>query len=581
MFLAMPAAGAEFPLGVLRVGVPLVAETLDPARADNGQAFAVMAGIYDTLFVLDPVARPTAIVPSAAAALPEVSADFRTVTVRVRPGIYFTAHPAFGGKPRELSAADFAYAFRRVLDPRVRSPGVALLKGKIEGLDALAKRAQDAGRAIDYDAPVSGLTLVDRDTLRIRLNAPDPTFPFLLASTMLAGTAREVVEAEGDRYGQRPVGTGGFVVASFTPGQRITLVRNPAYRSVQWEDLLTPASRATQSAHPMRGRKLPALERVELSHTPEAASELLALRAGELDLIHLGQPELATANGRLKDELARAGLELVRYAPPYVLLSFVNMRDPQLGGNAREKIALRRAVHMAFDDGEWIRVLDGGHTSARQQVVPPGLEGFVPGYRNPNVADASAANALLDRMGYARGASGVRRNPDGSALTIRMLVDTTSQSRKRAEFVKRMLDRIGVRATFDTVGKGESIRRMVNCRYGMAIMDWGFDIPDGIDAMIMFHSGAAGAINLGCLADAEFDAAYEKARTMPPGDARTALFRTMQSRIDVLGAARPLPVGDLLFLKRPGVAGPFGTMNDWLQLMTLAVDSSAGPAPKR
>ena len=206
--------------------------------------------------------------------------------------------------------------------------------------------------------------------------------------------------------------------------------------------------------------------------------------------IHLGQPELATANGRLKDELARAGLELVRYAPPYVLLSFVNMRDPQLGGNAREKIALRRAVHMAFDDGEWIRALDGGNTSARQQVVPPGLEGFVPGYRNPNVADASAANALLDRMGYARGESGIRRNPDGSALTIRMLVDTTSQSRKRAEFVKRMLDRIGVRATFDTVGKGESIRRMVNCRYGMAIMDWGFDIPDGIDAMIMFHSGS-------------------------------------------------------------------------------------------
>ena len=55
-----PAAGAERPPGVLRVGMPLVAETLDPARADNAQAFSVMAGIYDTLYVLDPVARPTA-----------------------------------------------------------------------------------------------------------------------------------------------------------------------------------------------------------------------------------------------------------------------------------------------------------------------------------------------------------------------------------------------------------------------------------------------------------------------------------------------------------------------------------------
>ena len=55
-----------------------------------------MAGIYDTLYAFDPLARPAAIVPLAATALPEVSADFRTYVVRVRPGIRFTPHPAFG-----------------------------------------------------------------------------------------------------------------------------------------------------------------------------------------------------------------------------------------------------------------------------------------------------------------------------------------------------------------------------------------------------------------------------------------------------------------------------------------------------
>ncbi|MCC7215555.1 MAG: heme-binding protein [Burkholderiales bacterium] len=566
---------------MLRVGMPLVAETLDPARADNAQAMMVMAGIYDTLYVLDPIARPAAIVPSAAAALPEISSDYRTFTVRVRPGIFFTPHASFGGKPRELTAADFAYAFRRVLDPKLRSAWLIMLEGKIEGLDALAKRAQDAGRAIDYDAPVSGLRVEDRYTLRIRLNAPDPIFPFLLAHPILVGVAREVVEAEGENYGQRPVGTGGFLVASFTPGQRITLVRSPGFRSIHWEDLLTPASRAAQSAHPMRGRRLPAVARVELSYTPEAAAELLALRAGELDLIYLSQPELATRNGRLKEEFARDGLALVRDPAPIALMSFFNMRDPAVGGNAQEKIALRRAIHMAFDDDEWIRVLDGGFSTVRQQVVPPGIEGYVPGYRNPNSYNPTAANALLDRFGYKRGPDGNRRNPDGSVLTVNVLVNTASQSRTRAEFTKRMLDRIGVRSAFESVEKAEHLKRMSQCRFGMSGMDWGLDVPDGTNPMIMFYGKAIGSVNFACLADAVFDAAYEKALVTPPGPARTELFRTMQSRLDAYGPARPLPFGDLLFLKRPGVVGPFGTLNDWLQLLTLAVDSSAAPAPKR
>ena len=68
--VATPAAGAEAPGRTLRVGMPLIPDTLDPARADNMQAMYLMAGIYDTLFVLDPVARPAAIVPMAAATLP-------------------------------------------------------------------------------------------------------------------------------------------------------------------------------------------------------------------------------------------------------------------------------------------------------------------------------------------------------------------------------------------------------------------------------------------------------------------------------------------------------------------------------
>jgi ABC-type transport system substrate-binding protein len=88
--VAASAADAAGPGRALRVGIPMIPDALDPARADSMLAWYVMAGIYDTLYVLDPLARPAAIVPLAATSLPEVSADHRTFTIRVRPGIRFT-----------------------------------------------------------------------------------------------------------------------------------------------------------------------------------------------------------------------------------------------------------------------------------------------------------------------------------------------------------------------------------------------------------------------------------------------------------------------------------------------------------
>lgn len=565
----------------LRIGLPLLPETLDPARADNAIEFAVLAGVHETLYLLDPLARPAALVPGLAAALPEASTDYRTWTVRVRPGVRFAPHPAFRGAERELVAADVGYALRRVLDPANRSPALYLLDQRIEGLDELAARARAAGRALDYDAPIPGLVVVDRHTLRIRLRAPDPNFPFLLAHPISAVVAREVVEAEGEGYGQYPVGTGAFRVESFVPGQRLTLVRSPTFRPWRWDDLLTERSRASAARRALSGRSLPGLDRIEFAIVPESASELMALRRGELDLIHVFAPELVLRNGVLKAELAREGLRLVREAMPITLLLYFSMKDPDLGGVTRERIALRRAIQMAVDDDERIRLFSGGQATMRHQLVPPGVEGFVPGYRNPNLFDPVAANALLDRFGYRRGPDGYRRHPDGSTLTARSLGGTGPDARVGAEFTKRTLDRIGVRVAHEGVAGGERLKRMSNCSYGMSLMDMGLDIPDGSNMMVAMHSRSIGNLNLSCFADAEFDAAYDRAVVMTGGPERTALFRTMQSRLDALGIVRPLPVGDLLLLARKHVVGPYPTLNDSMQLTTLGVDVGAPPPARR
>jgi len=567
------ALAADAPQHSLRMGLPSIAETLDPARAIDLMENWVTAAIYDTLYVLDPLAVPTAIVPFAAKELPEVSADYRTLLVRVRSGIYFTSHPSFGGKPRELTAADFAYAIKRILDPAIHSPSLYLFEGKIDGLDALARRAKELGRALDYDAPVAGLVVVDRWTLRIHLNAPDPVFPFLLALPVTGGVAREVVQAEGGAYGQKPVGSGAFIVERFTPGQRVSLTRNQAFRTVHWEDMITPASRAAHRGHPMNGRVLPGFDRIEISTTVEFSTQLLALRNRELDLIYGYSPAITTANGELNAEALADGLRLVREPAPMIPFWSFNMRDPVLGGDTKEKIALRRAIAMAFDDDEQIRA-SRGFDSLRQQFVPPGIEGYIRDYSNPNRFDPTAANALLDRFGYKRGANGYRQNPDGSNLTVSRLSGSSASDRRTAEFTKRMLDRIAIRVTFDAVPGNDFTKRMTQCQYGMAVMPFVLDFPDGMNAMSWFYSKGVGSVNLSCFSDPVFDAAYEKALVMSPGPGRTELFRAMQTRLDFLAPARPLPSSDAIVLKRANILGPFGTFNDFIQLLTLSPVSS-------
>jgi hypothetical protein len=167
---ALPVSGAD-PAKVLRVAFQNAESTFDPALFQDTYSSMVADNIFDSMLRYDYLARPAKLVPNTLATMPEVSSDGMTITFRLKPGIRFTSHVAFNGKPRELVAADYAYSIRRFFDPKVKSPNLYLLEGKIAGLDDMGVRARRQGH-FDYDAPVAGLQVPDRYTLRVRLTAP-------------------------------------------------------------------------------------------------------------------------------------------------------------------------------------------------------------------------------------------------------------------------------------------------------------------------------------------------------------------------------------------------------------------------
>ncbi|WP_228133798.1 ABC transporter substrate-binding protein, partial [Acinetobacter baumannii] len=144
------------PNKVLRYVFPTAETGFDPAYVHDLYSAHVLTSIFETLYTYDYLARPAKLIPHVATAMPEVSADGLTYTIHIKKGIYFTPDPAFKGKPRELTAYDYAYSFKRLLDPNLRSPNSWLLEDKIEGMNALVKAANKSGK-FNYDQNVSGL----------------------------------------------------------------------------------------------------------------------------------------------------------------------------------------------------------------------------------------------------------------------------------------------------------------------------------------------------------------------------------------------------------------------------------------
>ncbi len=530
--LAQPAADRT-----LRVAFPVAETGFDPQAVGDFYSNAVNREIFDALYRYDFLARPYKLVPNTAAALPEISADGRTWTIRVRPGIYFADDPAFKGARRELTAADYVYAWKRVLDPRMRSNSYAVFEGRIVGADPIIAKARETGR-FDYDAPIEGLQAIDRYTLRMKLNFADFELLSNLTTTATSAVAREVVDAYADASGwvmANPVGTGPYRLKEWRRGQKIVLEANPGFRDERYPDSRDPADKPFVSR--LRGRKLPLVPRVEISIIEESNPRWLAFEQRDLDYLSVPTdmtPSVLDADNKLKPRLARQGMTLARGLQPSITYTYFNMEDPVVGGYAPERIALRRAIGMAFNIDEEIRVVRQGQAIAATQVVPPGMTGHNPHFDGHSPYDPAAAKALLDKFGYVdRDKDGWRDLPDGSPLVLKMASPPSALDRQYDELWQRSMSAVGLRMDF-VKQKWPDLLKMG--RFGQLQM-WSLGnasaTPEGFGFFGLLYGPHAGFSNLARFRQPDFDRLYEQARAMPDGPARTKLLQRMSEIVSV------------------------------------------------
>ncbi len=510
----------------------------DPARVNDLYSNTINEAIFDRLLTYDYLARPAKLVPMAAEAMPEVAENGKVYTFRIRKGIYFTPDPAFKGAKRELVAQDFVYSFMRFVDPKIRSPYGFLVEGKIEGLDDLAELAKKTGK-FDYDAKVRGLEAVDRYTLRFRLTTNDYNFPYIASQLPSYAVAREVIDAYGEESIAHPVGTGPYMLKSWSRRAKIVLEANPDYRGFTWDfqPSADPWDQGLIAA--MRGKKMPQIGRVEVSIIEEDQSRWLAFNQKELDYLNLPaafRPQVFDTDKSLKPEWTAKGVVVFRAIDPDITYSYFNFRDPLTGGFSREKLALRRAMIMAYNLDEEIRVIRKNQAVPVEMPIPAGVVGHDPGYRSINRYNPELANKLLDYFNYRRGKDGFRTLPDGKPLTLKYVSGSSAIDREFNELWKKSMDSIGIRIEFQVMTFADRVKAAKACQLMAAGFAWSADYPDGDNFMQLLYGPNSGQSNNGCYESKAFDAFYVKSTQIPDSPERNHLFLEMTRQMEVDGA---------------------------------------------
>jgi ABC-type transport system substrate-binding protein len=509
-----------------------VAETgFDPLKVTDIYSRTINGHIFEGLYTYDQLARPAKLIPLTAVDMPEVSEDFKTWTIRIRPGIYFADDPAFGGKQRELVANDYVYVFKRSADPAVASP----LWGEIEeqgviGLADYHQQLRKSGRPFDYDREIEGLRALDRYTLQFRLSKPRPRF--LQAQTDLYGAvAREVIEAYAGKTMEHPVGTGPFMLKSWRRSSQIVLERNPNYRERYYE--AQPAADDAEGQAvlaKLRGRRLPLVDRVEISIIEENQPRWLSFIGGEFDFIERVPDDFlnqAMPLGKLAPHLAKRGIQGYRNLGADIMYWVFNMEDPLVGGYTPDKVALRRAIGLASNVPREIQLARRGQAIPAQSMYMPHGTGYDPEFKSEmSDYDPARAKALLDMYGYLdRDGDGWREQPDGSPLLLESLTTPDGLQRQVDEIWQKSLAQVGLRVSFKTAKWPENFKALRAGKFQI----WGLAnsaaMPDAQDSLTSLHSGHIGESNFARFRNEAADRLYDRAGALPDGPEREALFR--------------------------------------------------------
>lgn len=494
--------------GTLSIAYQSDLQHLDPAVMYDTVGIAAVRLMFESPLSYDN--RTTQLVPLLLTAMPTISADGKTYTLKFRTGINFVKTD--GSVLRAMTADDFVYSLNRVLDPNLKpspSPVASAFFGNIVGAsDVLAGTVKTA----------SGIKAIDASTVEVDLVKADATFSNILASTFAAVVPKELAGEDTAAFDAAPVGTGPYVLGSYTKGQQATFLANKHY----WQ--------AGQ----------PYLDEIDFKVGVDDNAALQQVEAGTLDI--LGDQIPSGSFTQVTTDPAFAA-QIVRHS--LVETQYLSMDASQPNAGPLSKLAVRQAIEGAIDKANILTIYHGAGVVA-DCILPPDMLAFDPSCK-PYTFDQTAAKAALASAGYATG------------FKTTLYTDTTDPDPKVAAAIQQDLATIGI--TVDVVTQSfDTFLNTIETPHEapLVYVGWFEDYPDPsdfIDPILSCASAVKGGANASWYCNETIDAQAAAARGEVDGAKRVTEYQAIQKAIMADAPWVPLINEDWVTLESKRVGG--------------------------
>ncbi len=440
-------------------------ETLDPTFAGTQGEDNIIGDLMVGLTTLDAKGQP---IPGMAERW-TVSQDGLTWTFFLRRAAWSDGAP--------VTAADFDFAFRRLLNPKTGSR-YAYNLWPIKNA-----RAVNGGT---MPQAALGLAVPKPDTIVLTLESPAPYLPELLAHISASPLPRHALAKHGAAWAKAGtyVSNGPYRLAAWQPNDRVTLVKNPRFFD---------AAKVV-------------VDSVIYFPTTDADAALRRFRAGELDL---QSPAPLAQLDWLRSNLAGTLKVTPSLAVSYLA---INQQSPAL-----KDVRVRRALNLAIDR-ETItqKVLKLGEPAA-YGIVPPGTANYPGGVafdfrKLPAPARLAEAQSLMREAGFG----------PANRLTLRYATTTSADNRRLAAVLQAMLSQIYVRLEIAATGVPIHFRNLRERQYDLGIANWYADFNDAANFLDLLRSDAGN--NYAGYRNPAFDNLMARATVQADTRARAALL---------------------------------------------------------
>jgi oligopeptide transport system substrate-binding protein len=486
---------------------------LDVSIAESAASFTFQSAISEGLYRLDKDLKPT---PGLAKALPEISADGLTYTIKLRDANWSDGTP--------VKAQDFVYSFKRTLDPATKA-SYAFMVAWIKGGDAIMK-AKDAA-AVEEAKKGLGAAAQDDKTLVITLERPIAFFTAQLAFITFFPQKEEFVKAQGDKSGadfDKALGAGPFNLTKWDHGQTLVLEKNPKY----WD------------------AKNVKLDKVTVNIVKDSATGLNLYETNAADYTDIKGDQLTQYKGkadlRIKNELVTG------------YLNFQATKVP-----AFKNIKVRQAMSMAIDrQGLVDTVLRNGSVASTGYVPNGNMDGNDKDFRaiakDLEVPfDAAQAKTLL--------AEGLKEAGLTEIGKLDIIGDDSETGKKLLEYlVSQWSTNLGIKVDASPMPHKNRLDKELAKDYTIVSTLWGADYNDPMTWLDMYLTG--GSFNTQDWSNAKYDELVKSAQANTDKAARAKQLVEAEKILMDEAAVFPLYFRSSPFVIRPTIEGlilpPYG-----------------------